>query len=93
MNNQEDFCIFCNMEHTHARECILNGLEKEQKEKIEKVMSLAVSAIYFKDNADYLPALNNIVNTLAPETYQQLQVNERDAFVRICLKGSDDDKN
>ena len=93
MDNQEHFCMFCQLKNTHAENCISIGLTSEQKEKIEKVMSLAVSVIYLSDNSDYLPALKNIVNTLAPDIYEQLHSRERDAFVRVCYKGVDDEKD
>ena len=47
---------------------------------VNKAVHEAVSAIYFADNSDYLPALWSVVRLLAPDMAEMLEKDERQAW-------------
>lgn len=47
---------------------------------VNKAVHEAVSAIYFDDSSDYLPALWSVVRLLAPDLARLLETDERTAW-------------
>ena len=47
---------------------------------VNKAVHEAVSAIYFCDSSDYLPALWSVVRLLAPDMAEMLEKDERQAW-------------
>lgn len=86
----ENKCIFCMQENKHLDECIMND-ENKKNQALNKVLEEAVTVLYFADSSDYKSTLFNIVRILSPQTEDELLSNERKAFVRVALKGKDDE--
>lgn len=87
MSNQ---CMFCMLENKHSDKCIMSN-ENKKNQALNKVLEEAVKVLYFSDSSDYKRTLFEIVRILSPQTEKEFLNNERKAFVRVVLKGEDDD--
>ena len=64
MDNQEKFCIFCQLKNAHAENCISIGLTSEQKENM---------------NSNVVKGMNKIIENIQTIRAKEESTNTKDA--------------